>query len=227
MDSQRLAEVAGALSSETRAATMCALMSGTAHTGRELAASVGVAPSTMSEHLGVLVDSGLVSIEPQGRHRYFRVAGPEIAAAIEQLNVTASLVAPLDLPRLPASLRFARSCYDHLAGVIAVVLADRLQALDAVVLDAEGARLGPGASGVLTTMDIDLEQYRSSSAPTVRSCLDWSQRRPHLAGRLGRAMLDTAFDRQWVVRHETRPRELRLTTAGRAALVGQLGLELP
>lgn len=227
-DAGRVSEVAAALASPARAAMACLLLGGTAHTGRELARHVGVAPSTASEHLGHLLDAGLLAVEVQGRHRYYRLADRQVAALLESmlsaLPEPRPAPDPLPGPRLPAGLAFARSCYDHLAGRLAVLLHDRLVELDAVRVGPDAVALTEGGVGLLAGLGVTAGRERSR--PLVRLCLDWSQRRHHLAGTVGARLLDTMFERGWVHRSATRPRELRLSRAGREGLRAHLGIEV-
>lgn len=222
MDARRLAEVGRALASETRAGIVAALMDGTAHTGQELARHLGVAASTTSEHLGVLIDAGLVSVAAQGRHRYFRLANAEVAALLESTVVSGDGVAP---PRVPAGLAYARSCYDHLAGRLGVEVYARLVSLDAIVATPGGLELTPYGADLFTQLGVDpavdTSPYRR---PPLRACLDWSQRRHHLAGTLGARLLTALLDGGSVVRRSTNRRELRLTETGRATLQSHLGI---
>jgi DNA-binding transcriptional ArsR family regulator len=227
-DARRVSEVAAALASPARAAIACQLLAGTAHTGRELARHAGVVPSTASEHLGRLLDAGLLAVEVQGRHRYYRLADGDVAALLETM-LSALPQPPADpgpppAPRLPAGLAFARSCYDHLAGRLGVALHDRLVELDAVRIGAAGAVLTEGGVGLLSGLGVVVVPERTR--PLVRPCLDWSQRRHHLAGTVGARLLETMFERGWVHRNATRPRELRLSRAGREGLRTELGIEV-
>ena len=199
----------------------CALLSGTAHTGRELARHVGIAPSTASEHLGHLLAAGLIAVEAQGRHRYYRLAGRQIADLLETMMVAPATTAPL--PAVPSGLAFARSCYDHLAGELGVRLHDRFIALGAIAVTAEGATLTATGRDLLAKMDVGVE--RSRTRPAVRQCLDWSQRRHHLAGTVGAGLLAAMSDRRWIYPSATRTRELRLSEAGRRGLRVHLGME--
>ena len=218
MDAAHLSAVASALSTDARAGMVTALMGGTAHTGRELARHVGVAPSTASEHLGVLQDAGLVEVEVQGRHRYFRLAGAEVASMVEGMLTSGAGGAPA-LPKLRPGLRAARSCYDHVAGVLGVALHDRLVALGAV----EGGTLTAAGHELLSNR-LGVEVRPSSTRPMVKTCLDWSQRRSHLGGVVGARLLSCMFERDWLGRVEEHPRELRVTDAGRRGLADELGV---
>jgi DNA-binding transcriptional ArsR family regulator len=218
--------VATALASPARAAMACLLLAGTAHTGRELARCAGVAPSTASEHLAHLLDAGLLAVEVQGRHSYYRLADPAVAALLEAVlaTVPAPEVTAMPLPALPSGLAFARSCYDHLAGRLGVALYDRLVALGALRVGPEGAVLTPAGRALLA--ELGVADTRERTRPLVRPCLDWSQRRPHLAGTVGARLLANLVDRRWVHRHPTRPRELRLSRTGRDGLRTHLGIEV-
>jgi DNA-binding transcriptional ArsR family regulator len=219
VDAPHLAAVGTALGSPARAGIVGALMGGTAHTARELADHVQVTPPTASEHLGRLLDAGVVVVEAQGRHRYYRLAGPEVAHAIEALLV--AVPPPPERPRVPAAMAFARSCYDHLAGELGVRLCDRLVAETGDEVD-----LTPEGRDLLAGWGVDLADRRNGSRdhrPLVRTCLDWTQRRHHLAGAAGAGMLATFLDRGWLRRHPARRRELHLTAAGRTALAAHLG----
>lgn len=223
MDAQRVTEVAAALSAPARARIACALLSGTAHTGRELARHLKVAPSTASEHLGQLTAAGLVHVERQGRHRYYRLAGPEVADLLETLMAVPPDVAPVATPALPAGLAFARSCYDHLAGELGVGVYDGLVTLDAIRVGSGAAALTGSGRDLLGALGIALPAR--ATRPAVRPCLDWSQRRHHLAGTVGAALLDVLLTRRWLHRNPHRRRELRLTDTGRRQLRAHLGME--
>jgi hypothetical protein len=191
-----------------------------------LAREAGVAPSTASHHLGRLLDAGLVTVAPDGRRRAFRLARPEVAHALEAL----ALVSP---PRRVRTLRrasraeaerAARTCYDHLAGALGVAVCDALLAAGAISPDGERAyALGPSAGDTFAAIGV------SPPAPARRAyairCLDWSERRPHLAGALGAAVADAMLDRRWVTRVKG-SRALVVTDAGRAGLRAGLGVEL-
>jgi DNA-binding transcriptional ArsR family regulator len=228
MTGSRIAELGALLGDPTRAGLLSLMMDGRASTVGELARASHVALSTASEHLTRLSEAGLVAAEKQGRYRYYRLAGPQVAGLLETMDTLPLPLASRDGPvapagavvsRTPHELRFARSCYDHLAGSLAVALHDRL------IQDDEGQlRLAPGAAEALGLLGVDLQEARpaGSRRPRLRNCLDWSERRPHLAGATGAALLREMLDRQWVTRRST-PRALRLTRAGREALTSAFG----
>lgn len=206
-----LADFGSMLADATRAEVLCALMDGRAHTGSELARHVGVAPSTMSEHLSKLHDAGMVTVEPQGRHRYFRLANAELAEILESLGATAT--GPSG-PRAPADLAHARTCYDHLAGALAVEIYSGLVAAGHLVEEPTHVALTPSGLELFASVGADLDAAAASKRPMARACLDWTQRRHHLAGSAGRALLDAFLADGWM-RRGTRPRSLRVTELGR------------
>ncbi|HVF76634.1 MAG TPA: winged helix-turn-helix domain-containing protein [Acidimicrobiales bacterium] len=222
MDSERLVTVASALGAQARADLVTALMGGTAHTGTELARHVGIAPSTASEHLGVLIDAGLVTVVSQGRHRYFGLAGAEVATLIESM-VTA---APVPVVR-PNGGRIgpARTCYDHLAGELGVRVFDRLAELGAIEIEADGAALTGTGCDLFARLEVELPS--TSSRPLVRTCLDWTERRHHLGGAAGAALLATMVSRGWLRRSPQEARRLDITAAGRRSLAEELGVDAP
>ncbi|MDI3405235.1 ArsR/SmtB family transcription factor [Streptomyces cavernicola] len=219
-----LADTARLLADPTRAAFCQALLDGRAWTAGELARHAGVRPSTASEQLSRLVEGGLLAEERQGRHRYVRLAGPEAAALIEALAAYApDRPSPRSLRqsvRLSAEAR-ARTCYDHLAGRLGVALADALIGRNLVADDAGLAVTPEGRAWLTGTLRYD--HPAGSRRPLVRSCLDWTERRPHLAGALGAALCATALERSWV-RRVGSGRAVRVTGAGREAFEKLLGV---
>ncbi|QTT75231.1 winged helix-turn-helix transcriptional regulator [Streptomyces mobaraensis NBRC 13819 = DSM 40847] len=219
-----LAETAALLADRTRAAFCQALLDGRAWTAGELARHAGVRPSTASEQLSRLVEGGLLAEERQGRHRYVRLAGPEAAGLIEAL---ASYAPGTPRPdglrasgRLGAEAR-ARTCYDHLAGRLGVILADAMLARGLVAADA-GLAVTPAGRAWLADA-LAFEHPAGSRRPLVRSCLDWTERRHHLAGALGAALCATALDRAWV-RRVGSGRAVKVTPEGAEAFRELLGV---
>ncbi|KQX77428.1 winged helix-turn-helix domain-containing protein [Streptomyces sp. Root1310] len=252
-----LAALAGLVADETRAACLLALLDGRAWTAGELARHAGVAPSTLSEHLGKLVAGGLLAEERQGRHRYVRLADTRVAQLVEDL---AAQVAPHPAHR-PRTLRAAsagsamargRTCYDHLAGRLGIAVTDALTAhglLSAVSEPegrADGAAAGPSAAGprapaapavreratgfLLTEAGLrwfegsGIALDRATRRPLARACLDWTERRPHLAGAAGAALCRHALDAGWCVRIGSE-RAVKVTAAGERALAELLGVD--
>jgi DNA-binding transcriptional ArsR family regulator len=222
-----IAAIAALIGDTTRANILIGLMDGRALTAGELAFRVNVSASTTSEHLARLTEAGLIAAEKQGRHRYFRLANGDIASVLESL-MTLSIKGPTrHHPTGPkdAALRAARTCYDHLAGRLGVAIADALIARKFVVL-AEGAGLvtDEGAA-FLCDFGVGLDRPVSSKRPLCRTCLDWSERRPHLAGWLGAAILTHTLDLKWIVRLPD-SRAMRVTETGRRGLAARFAITL-
>jgi DNA-binding transcriptional ArsR family regulator len=221
----RLAETAALIGDPARAAMLYALMDGRAFTAGELAQVAGITPQTASGHLAQLVTAGMLAVEPQGRHRYFRIASAEIGAILEGLMlVTADRVErlPRPGPRDPA-LRRARICYDHLAGELGVALFGSLASAGHISLSPDGAVLTGGGTELLDRLGIWLPESRR---PACRPCLDWSERRHHLAGQVGAAICTAALARGWVRRREG-TRTLDITPTGTRAFADSFGARLP
>ena len=206
-----------------RANMLTALMSGLALSAGELAREAGITPQTASAHLARLIESGLVVIEVQGRHRYARLAGPEVAAVLENLMELAARTGRLRTRPGPrdAAMRHARVCYDHLAGEMGVRMYDALALRGWFAAGGEGVSLSAEGRAGLVAEGVDVAALARKSRPLCRLCLDWSERRPHLAGAVGAALLQTVLQRGWAKRDEG-GRTLRFDAAGEAALVDWL-----
>ncbi|MGW2048145.1 ArsR/SmtB family transcription factor [Streptomyces sp. NPDC001858] len=224
-----LAALAGLVADETRAACLLALLDGRAWTAGELARHAGVAASTLSEHLGKLVAGGLLAEERQGRHRYVRLADTRVAQLLEDL---AAEVAP-DPARRPRGLRAstagsamarARTCYDHLAGRLGITVTDALTAQGLLDLDGQAGQAGLTEAGLRWFAGHGIALDRTTRRPLARACLDWTERRPHLAGAAGAALCRHAFDTGWCVRIGTE-RAVKVTPSGERALHDLLGIE--
>lgn len=193
-----IARVSALVADTARSAMLIALMDGRALTATELAEISGITKQTASSHLAKLLDGGLLVVEAQGRHRYFRLAGSHVAHLLEALMVfTSDTVSPLRTgPRDPA-LRKARICYDHLAGEMGVRLFGQMQEDRWLQDDLSFTDKGLGK---LSQIGLDLSSLPQSNRPLCRTCLDWSQRRHHLAGRAGKAILDRLLALSWARR---------------------------
>ncbi|MER6101520.1 winged helix-turn-helix domain-containing protein [Streptomyces sp. NPDC001832] len=223
----RLAALAALLADETRAAFCLALLDGRAWTAGELARYASVAPSTASEHLGKLVAGGLLTEERQGRHRYLRLTDERAAHLVEDL---AAQAVPRTVPERPhtlsavsagSALARGRTCYDHLAGRIGIAIADAMTVRGLLRQDTGFALTDDGLSW-FGGLGISLESR--SRRPLVRSCLDWTERRPHLAGVAGAALCRHALDAGWCVRIGS-GRAVKVTPDGERALNEHLGIE--
>jgi DNA-binding transcriptional ArsR family regulator len=215
-----LAAVGAVIGEPARALMLNALLGGRALPATELARIAHVAPSTASAHLAKLVDAGLVVVEPHGRHRYHRLAGADVAHALE---VLATIAPPLEITTLRAANRagaerHARSCYDHLAGELGVALTDRLVELGTLERDSLALR----DAEPLEAIGVHATQL-TGRRPLTRACLDWTERRPHVAGQVGAAILTALLDRRWVTRGPA-GRAVQLTQSGRDGLSRALGL---
>jgi len=194
-DTPDVASIASLIGDPSRSRMLTALMDGRALTATELALEGGVMPSTASSHLARLTHAGLVAIARQGRHRYFRIATPEVAAAIEGLMGLASRAGAASLRTGPRDegLRRARVCYDHLAGEAGVRLLEQLRAKKLIAGPDDEMALTSRGEAWCGSIGVDLTTLRAKRRRLCRSCLDWSERRTHLAGALGAALLDRLF----------------------------------
>jgi hypothetical protein len=204
------------------------LLDGRARTGTELAAVGEVGASTASVHLAKMIRHRLVTVLSQGKHRYYSLAGPGVARALEALTVVAGGSMGAFSPTAPVGLRSARTCYDHMAGHWAVRLRDRFEELGWLSPDGgedQGYDLTPSGARALTAIGIDIEAARALRRRFAYACVDWSERRPHLGGALGHALLELALTRGWFVR-ELDSRALTLTVTGRRQLQAHFGLRM-
>jgi DNA-binding transcriptional ArsR family regulator len=210
-----IAEVAALIGDPARVNILSALIGGQALTAGELAWRAGVTPQTTSGHLAKLACAGLIALEKQGRHRYYRLASPEIAQAMESLMAVAAAGPKRHRPTGPRdeAMRIARSCYDHLAGRLGVALADSLCHHGHVVLSDGAGLVTDDGRHFLQDFGIDLGARAPGQRPLCRTCLDWSERRPHLAGRLGAALLQRTLELGWIARLSD-SRAIRITRAG-------------
>ncbi|WP_231591088.1 ArsR/SmtB family transcription factor [Saccharothrix sp. ST-888] len=224
-EGRTVAALAGLLADATRAAFCLALLDGRAWTANELARHAGVAASTATAHLNTLTEGGLLAEERQGRHRYVRLAGPEAAELVEHLAALAPrqhTPAPRTLSATTrrSAMARARTCYDHLAGLLGVTITEAMA--ERGLLDWErGPALTPAGVDWLGALGITLPP--GSKRPAVRPCLDFTERRPHLAGTVGAAICRHAFEAGWIVRIGT-TRAVSLTPEGRQALASRLDL---
>ena len=211
--------VAALIGNPACANMLMALFAGPALTATELAQEAGLNLSTVSGHLNRLEKAALVAVERQGRHRYFRLADPDVATALEALMPVAARAGHLRVrtgPRDP-ELRRARSCYDHLAGDLAVKMFDRLMERRLLTRRGDEVRVTRDGEKFFECAGIDVGALDSGRRPLCRPCLDWSERRSHLGGTLGAAILDHVVARRWAVR-EAKSRVVRFSPAGEQKL---------
>lgn len=223
MNSPSLAGIAHLMGDPARANMLQALMDGRALTAKELSWLAGVAPQTGSGHLARLMQGGLLAVAVQGRHRYYRLAGLEVATALEGLMVLAGPQG--QLRRLPArvgeDLSRARTCYDHFAGRLGIAIHDALLAGGHLAVAEGGYGLAESGVAVFAALGIDPAPGRKGRRAALRPCLDWSERRPHLAGHLAAALACRCFEAGWVRRRKD-SRAVLLSEEGRAALEAAL-----
>jgi DNA-binding transcriptional ArsR family regulator len=201
-DGPDIARIAGLIGEPARAAMLTTLLDGRALTASELAGTAGVTRPTASAHLAKLVDGRLLALEAQGRHRYFRLADDEVAHALEALLGVAFRSRPTRLvtgPREPA-LRKARVCYDHRAGELAVAVWSSLQANGALASGRAGLGLSESGAARFRALGVDVDAAARQRRVFCRPCLDWGERRDHLAGALGAALLQRLYELRWAAR---------------------------
>jgi DNA-binding transcriptional ArsR family regulator len=220
-----LAAVGALLAEPARAKVLLALVDGRSLAASVLAAEAGVAASTASHHLARLLEAGLITVVSRGRHRYFTLAGPQVAELIE---AAARVAPPQPITSLRQgtrahAVRYARRCYDHLAGRLGVAVADALQERGMVVAGNGSAGYIVTDDGANTLAELGIE---ARSGEVARCCLDWTEQRNHIAGALGRALMTRLLELGWLAR-EPRTRALRLTDTGQTNLPVRLGVRLP
>jgi len=222
------AGVAAAIGEPARARMLYCLLDGHARTSTELSIVGEVSASTASAHLARLIERRLVLMTSQGKHRYYRLAGPAVARVLEALSAAAEPSRSEFAPTTPAHLRFARTCYDHMAGRAAVLLRDRFEQLRWLCAGAgsEGEyEVTAAGRAAFAALGIDMDAVRSQRRRFAYACVDWSERRPHIAGALGQALLHAALERKWFVQ-DLDSRALKLTPPGRRQLRARFGLDL-
>jgi DNA-binding transcriptional ArsR family regulator len=224
-----IAGIAGAIGEPARVRILYSLLDGRARTSTELAVVAEVSPSTTSVHLHRLKAQQLVRVFSQGKHRYYSLDGPEVASALEALDVVANGCGVKFIPRTPPELLMARTCYDHLAGKVGVLLHDRLASLEWVTVTSNARNsaygLTPGGAKALESLGIDAEAMQTTRRRFAYACLDWSERRPHIGGALGAELLKTALQRKWVT-PEPESRALHVTRLGQREMLKRFGLAI-
>lgn len=221
-----IAAVAALLADPARSRMLMTLLDGRALTASELARKAQIGASTASTHLAKLVAGDLLAVERQGRHRYYRIARPEVARVLETLATIAppKPIASLREAEAGKAIHFARTCYDHMAGHIGVALAQALVAKGWLLTDDVQYALTPAGESALTAFGIDLATVRKQRRALAPCCLDWSERRHHMAGALGAALANRLFELDWI-RRLPATRALYLPEAGRAGLAQTFGIE--
>lgn len=226
-----VATVAALIGDPARAAILSVLADGRALPAGELAAAAGLSPSAASAHLTRLLEGGLLALEREGRHRYYRLAGPQVAAALESLALIAAPPSRHAAVRSPQAqaLRYARSCYDHLAGELGVDIATALEKRKLIAsagLDKRVDVTRAGAAWLESIFAIDVRELRPGRHGLACRCLDWTERRYHLAGPLGTRLFQRCCELGWLTR-SGQSRAVQLTRKGRSGLRAHLGIGVP
>jgi len=231
-----VSRIAAAIGDPARSRMLYCLSDGHARTSTELAVVAKISPSTASAHLSRLMAERLIKVHAQGKHRYYSLEGPGVAEVLEGLSVLAGGARPTFVPNTPDRLRFARTCYDHIAGTLGVSLHDRLHGLK-WLSSASRSSTAPGSSSsndydmtlqgekALRGLGIDLNAARKLRRRFACACLDWSERRPHLGGALGAALLEVALKKRWVSQ-DLDSRALRVTPLGRREMKARFDLQI-
>lgn len=230
MNTNQIAHIASLVGEPARTAMLLALMDGRALTARELAAAGNIGAATASRHLALLVEAGLLAMERQGRHRYHRLASPDVARVLEGLAQMTQLAAQRTPARRTvtgprdAAMRLARTCYDHIAGRLGVAITQHLLDHGAITFDGEAGHVTDRAVAVLKGLGVDATALPGAPGkrPHCRPCLDWSERRAHVAGRLGALICSHCLDSGWLLRRED-SRALQVSPQGAVALRNGLG----
>ncbi len=222
-----IAEAAALIGDPSRATMLSALMDGRALTATELAYTSGITPQTASGHLSRLTEAKLVEVEKQGRHRYYRLANEHVAHVLEALAVLAVHGPPRHRPTGPRddAMRFARTCYDHLAGRVGVTLTQSLLGKGYLKESKDGFEITPKGEIKLEKLGLDQATLHTGRRAVVSRCLDWSERTPHIGGALGAALLKELEARDWIRRAQG-TRAVILTQAGKTGLREQFGISL-
>lgn len=219
-----ISQMAGLLADPGRAAMLWALMDGSARPAGELAVIAGLSASSTSGHLARLSEGGLLAVQTRGRNRYYRLATPEIGVAIEALASASLASQPPRVRAVPASrtapaaLRQARTCYDHLAGELAVALFERMSHANWIVVAGTAVDLTESGTQGMAQLGVDLDVARRKRRQFACTCPDWSERKPHLGGALGAALLESLMARKWI-EHTSTSRALRVTPRGQREIL--------
>ena len=226
---ESISRIAAAIGDSARARMLCCLLDDRARTATELALVADVSPSTASAHLKRLTTGGLVRVRAQGKHRYYSLGGADVANVLESLTVLAGGGRHVFTPGTPNGLRAARTCYDHLAGTLGVSLHDRLVALGWLTADSsrrdESYDVTQAGQNGFAGLGLDVDAARQLRRRFAFACLDWSERRPHVGGAMGSALLSLALRKRWVAQNRD-SRAVRVTALGQRELASRLGLRV-
>lgn len=224
-----LSRIAAAIGEPSRARMLLCLMDGHARTSTDLAMVAEITPSTASVHLNRLQAERLVKVQVRGKHRFYNIEGGGVANALEGLSVLAGAPCDKFVPNTPNRLRAARTCYDHIAGALGVSLHDRFATLGwlsrGTANNGTAYDLTPPGTQAFEALGIDITATRTLRRRFACACLDWSERRPHVGGALGAALLNVALKRKWVIQ-DLDSRALSITSLGRREILARFGLQI-
>jgi len=223
-----VSRIAAAIGEPARARILYCLLDGHARTSTELSVVAEVSPSTASVHLNRLTAARLVKVLVRGKHRFYSLEGPDVASALESLSVLAGGHRDSFVPNTPSRLRVARTCYDHMAGTVGVLLHDRFKALGWLAgsnTQDNSYDLTPHGTKAFEALGIDIEATRTLRRRFACACLDWSERRPHIGGALGAALLKIALKKKWVLQ-DADSRALDITRLGRREILTRFGIHV-
>lgn len=227
MDGDDFVLVAALICEPVRARMLWKLLDGRAYTSTELALSADVSPTSASNHLSKLLNGNILKVDAQGRHRYYSFANDNVAYAVEALSnlVDGKNPIDLDIPKQKKNVEYCRTCYDHLAGYVGVAVTEAMVSNGYLMKSEDSYQVSKEGWDWLINFDITENHFAKSRRPLTRQCLDWSERRPHLAGQLGAVFLDHAIKDDWF-RKVKFSRELVITSKGRQALSKFLGVSI-
>jgi len=224
-----VSRIAAAIGEPARARMLFCLMDGHARNSTELATVADIATSTASAHLNRLKAERLIKLVTQGKHRFYSLEGPKVAKVLEGLSVLVDAPRKPFAPNTPTRLRTARVCYDHMAGALGVKLHDRFQEIGWLTRDSNGRDdsydLTENGRKGFAALNVDVEETRKLRRRFAYACLDWSERRPHIGGGLGAALLQVAIKRRWVAQ-DLDSRAMRVTSLGRREILARFGVEV-
>jgi DNA-binding transcriptional ArsR family regulator len=221
-----VSSIAAAIGEPARARMLYCLSDGRARTSTELAVVADISPPTASAHLQRLLAQRLVKVFAQGKHRYYSLEGADVAAALEALSVLAGGSREIFVPNTPNRLRAARTCYDHIAGALGVSLHDRFKAMGWLSEASAGDNsyeLAPKGAKAFAALGIDIGATRKLRRRFAYACVDWSERRPHMGGAIGAAVLDVVLKRRWAIQ-DLDSRALTVTKFGRREMLARFGI---
>jgi DNA-binding transcriptional ArsR family regulator len=226
MEENKFVDIAVLIGEPARAKMLWNLLDGRAYTASELAIVADISGTSASNHLARLLGADLLKVEKQGRHRYFSFSKPEIAYVVESLaSLSGNSSKKMEKGNALTGIKYCRSCYDHLAGRVGVKITEALEKKKAIRKHLNAYLVTNSGWKLLTGLDISENEMMTNRRPLTRQCLDWSERRPHIAGQIGAMLLNTMLERNWLKRIRF-SRELIITTKGRSEINKLFGIEV-